>query len=352
MAEPSKRGLQSQLAHGEPSHGGKKPRALAMPIGVVKQEQPESEGEEEQGDEEEEEQEEGEVSHGSHAGALVVVPEPMAEPQISLKIGRSLFHCRACLLPLKPPTFKCQAGHVVCGGCRGSHGQVCGGAAAFAACVEVDAFVREAKQPCVFEEFGCESLVVYHEAAEHHRACPWAPCACPDPGCDFVSSPARLADHFAAAHSWPVTAVSYGKPHKIAVPPPPAGRHVLVGEGDRRCVFLVSRCALGAAAAVSLVCVRASGGAAEGAPQFRCRLWAEVASDKENMAMMTSMVGSSNLSGGLSPADQGMFLAVPSELLHGASGEPPVLSVRIDRAGGAAAAASTVPSARSCRRLP
>jgi hypothetical protein len=30
----------------------------------------------------------------------------MEEAQISLRFGLTLFHCRSCLLPLKPPTFK------------------------------------------------------------------------------------------------------------------------------------------------------------------------------------------------------------------------------------------------------
>ncbi|TVU22156.1 hypothetical protein EJB05_31838 [Eragrostis curvula] len=345
MAEPSKRC--SQLQNGEHGHSGKKARARGMTNNgaVVKQEWQEIE----EGEKEEEEREEGEVRQSSDAGGLVAA-EPMGEPQISLRLGLTLFHCRACLHPLKPPTFKCEVGHVVCYGCRSSNGQVCGGGGggAFTACVEVDAFVRDAKQPCVFEEFGCKTPVVYHEAADHHRACPWAPCSCPNPGCDFFSSPARLLDHFAAAHAWPVTEVSYGRPHKLAVPPTAPqqqGWHALVGEEDGR-VFLVSASALGGAAAVSLVCVRANGGAPEGAPQYRCKLWAEVPSNKDNMTMMMSMVRSSNLTGGFPPADQGMFLAVPMDILHDVSGEPPALMIRIDRAGIAAAAAAAA-AARS-----
>ncbi|EES00395.1 hypothetical protein BDA96_03G096200 [Sorghum bicolor] len=335
MAEQSKRG--SQLENGEHGHNGKKARAQAMPNGAIKQEQQEID----EAAEEEEEQEEGEVSQGSGSGA-------MEEAQINLRFGITLFHCRSCRLPLKPPTFKCAYGHVICGSCCNSHEQVCRGAAVYSPCVEVDAFVRGAKQPCAYEEFGCKSSVVYFEAADHQRACQWAPCSCPDPGCGFFSSPARLASHFAGAHSWPVTEVSYGKPLRVALPPP-RGWHVLVGEEGRR-VFLVSACTLGAAAAVSLVCVRANGDAAEGAPQFRCKLWAEAASSKESVAMMMSMVASCSMSGAgaFSAADQGMFLAMPPEILDDAfGGEAPVLMVRIDRAG--AAAKSTTPAPRSSR---
>jgi hypothetical protein len=84
-------------------------------------------------------------------------------------------------------------------------------------------------------------------------ACPWAPCYCPDPGCDAFTSPARLLDHFRAYHpSWPVPNVNYGKPCRIPL------LHVLVCEKDRS-VFLVTSSAIGLGLGkfVSMVCVRA-----------------------------------------------------------------------------------------------
>ncbi|XP_040376737.1 putative E3 ubiquitin-protein ligase SINA-like 6 [Oryza brachyantha] len=305
--------------------------------------------------EEEEEEEEGEVvSHEEETGKTgPLVPVAMAsimemeEPHINVRIAVALLHCKACLLPLRPPVFKCEAGHVVCSGCRGGHGQLCGRAAAvYTHCAELDAIVGTARVQCGYAQYGCDSHVVYAAVADHQRACPYAPCSCPDPGCDFSSSPAALLCHFAADHHWPVIEISYGKPCKLAVPPPRCP-HVLVGDDDRA-LFLVSPCAVGAVTAVRVVCVAANGDASA---QFRCKLWVEVSANKENMVMMTSMVRSSNLSGGFPAADQGMFLVVPPELLQEASGETPIVSIRIDKAGAAAIAAkSTTPRARCQRR--
>ncbi|XP_025791645.1 uncharacterized protein LOC112872819 [Panicum hallii] len=115
-----------------------------------------------------------------------------------------------------------------------SHGQACGGAATYAACAEVDAFVPDAKLPVPFQEHGCASYVVYYQASDHERARRWAPCYCPDLGCGAFTSPPRLFEHFHAGHpTWPVTDVSYGKPCRIAVPRSPQGLHVLVGQEDR-----------------------------------------------------------------------------------------------------------------------
>ncbi|KAG2595983.1 hypothetical protein PVAP13_5KG122800 [Panicum virgatum] len=278
----------------------------------------------------------------------------MDEPQINFRMSVSLFHCGACFRPLKPPTFKRFA-------CSVRPGTACAAPAAtatarsataprtYAACDGEDAFLQDAKLPCAYKEFGCESYVVYHKEADHLRACPWAPCSCPDHGCRVFTSPARLLEHLGGRHSWPVTGVSYGKPCKLPVPPP-QGWHVLVG-GEDRCVFLVSASALGAATAVSLVCVRANGdAAAAGAPQFECRIWVEAPGASGSTAMIASTVRSSSLSRGFVAADQDMFLAVPPELLHGASGETPILSVRINKVRDAADS-STRAAARSSRRL-
>ncbi|KAL6626629.1 hypothetical protein ACP70R_030355 [Stipagrostis hirtigluma subsp. patula] len=331
MVENQKR--DSAPGSGERGRSGKKPRAEVVPDGVVKLEQEEG----------------GEVSQGGEGAGAVVALEPMEEPQMNFTMGVSLFHCQACLFPLKPPTFLCPAGHVVCCGCRVKHGQACSRAATYAPCPAFDAVVADAKLPCQYEEFGCKSMVVYYQAADHHAACPWAPCFCPVPGCKAFASPARLVDHFRDQHHWPVTAVRYGRPSKIPVPAAQQGCHVLVGEADR-CVFLVSPCAAGAAgagAAVALVCVSANGGAAA---RFWCKLSVELPSDTDKMAMITSPVGSSDLSGGYPAADRNMFLAVPPVLLHGASGESPELSVRIDKVD-AAARSGTPPARCSGRQL-
>ena len=235
--------------------------------------------------------------------------QAVEEPQINIRMAISPLHCHACVLPLKPPIFKvscscssslfeakicscwidliletlafcfgsqCEAGHVVCGACRGSHVQVCAnagaGAGTYVHCAELDRIVHDARVPCAYEKYGCTSWVVYYEALGHQRSCRFAPCClCPDPGsgCGRFTSPASLAEHF-IHHGWHVTEVDYAKPCKLAVPGHQV-KQVQVGKADG-CVFLMLSCALGAATAVSLVCVRVCGAAAAGAPQYTCKL--------------------------------------------------------------------------------
>ena len=96
MAKQHKRA--SLVDYGEHAQSSKKPIGQASPTAVVKCELP-------GGGRRGEELEEGEVGQGGGAGAAVAM-EVMEEPQLNLRMGLVLFHCRACLLPLKSPTFK------------------------------------------------------------------------------------------------------------------------------------------------------------------------------------------------------------------------------------------------------
>ncbi|CAL4951179.1 unnamed protein product [Urochloa decumbens] len=325
--EQPKRG--PQVGSGELVPSRKKARAYAIPQAMVKQEPPE------EGPRGEEAQQVGEAGQGAGVGAVVAMEE-----QIDFRMGLSLFRCRACLLPLKPPSFKCADGHIVCATCRASHALACGGGAAYAACPDADAFVRDAKVPCAFAEHGCASYIAYYQAADHERACPWSPCHCPDPGCDAFTSPARLLEHLL-----PRGAPVLARHHRGA-----QGLHLLVGKDNDRRVFLVSASALGPAMAVSVACVRANGDAAAGVPQFDCKLWVEHPRDSGNLALLAFPVPSSDLSGGFSAAERGRFLAVPPDMMakeDAPGGEAPDLMIRIEKAGRAAASSTLTPAVRS-----
>ncbi|KAE8770124.1 E3 ubiquitin-protein ligase SINA-like protein 10 [Hordeum vulgare] len=294
--------------------------------------------------------EEGEVlmtQDGGGGGRALAAAEPMAPAQINVRMDLTLLHCQGCLLPLKPPVFKCEAaGHVVCYHCRAVHGTICSRARTH--CGELDAVVGAAKVPCPYRAFGCERQVVYHEAADHQRACECAPCSCPDHTCAFAGSRATLLDHFAAAHRRPAATVRYGRSRDLGLSPSHRW-HALVGEEDGS-VFLVSLSPLGAATAVSLVCVRQD---SEAAPQFWCKLSVERlgGGNRDRLVLMASPVGSSALSTGAPAPGQGMFLAVPHEML---SGDTLTLTVRIDLIRPApvpAAPMSTTQQARTQRRM-
>ncbi|KAF6996346.1 hypothetical protein CFC21_012691 [Triticum aestivum] len=224
-------------------------------------------------------------------GAAAAAAEAMAPAQIDVRMDVALLHCQACLLPLKPPV-KCEAaGHVVCCFCRAGHAALCSRASAH--CGELDVVVGAVKVPCPYKVFGCERYLVYHDTADHRCA----PCSCPEPGCAFVGSRATLLGHFAAGQQRPAVTIRYGRAWNLSFSLSHRW-HALVGDEDRS-LFLVSLGPLGAATAVSLLCVRPDGEAAA-APRFRCKLSVErLAGDgKDNLVLMASAVSSSSLSTG------------------------------------------------------
>ncbi|CAO2174425.1 unnamed protein product [Urochloa humidicola] len=140
----------------------------------------------------------------------------------------------------------------------------------------------------------------------------------------------------------PVTDLTYKKPCRIALPPL-HGLHELV-TGDDRSLFLVTSSVLAPVTLVPVVCARLNGDAVAGAAQFKCKLWAEGPPGAGNVASLTFVESSSDLSRGVAAAEQDDFLAVTPKMVRDASGEALGLKVRIDRMDRAAANSSPTSS--------
>ncbi|KAM0864959.1 hypothetical protein ACQ4PT_043590 [Festuca glaucescens] len=179
-------------------------------------------------------------------------------------------HCPLCSRPYKARVFKCKGGHFACAACVAElpDGQctTCENGGGFDPCPELDTVVSSTRIVC--PHAGCGRLVVYHQAVEHQNGCAHAPCRCTVPGCGFAGLAPALAGHIAAVHYLPVHSIQYGKVLRVQAPSEPGTRLLLVAEDDGR-AFLVTVGALGAAA-VSVVCIRASAAAR---PRFTCRMW-------------------------------------------------------------------------------
>ncbi|KAK3160800.1 hypothetical protein QOZ80_1BG0064710 [Eleusine coracana subsp. coracana] len=230
-------------------------------------------------------------------------------------------------------------------------------------------FVLSGTTPCPYESYGCGSHVPYCDLDDHQRrACPFAPCCCPEQGCPFVGSPAMLIDHIAAAHSGhhrPLVSARYG--HELELTLSAALRwRALVGPD--RSLFVVSLGSSGQEAAVSVVCVRANA-AAGVAPQYRCQLgvkvWGGGDHDDEDdddghhqVVVMEYKVCSSALPAERAGPDERAFMGLYHHLpLH----QTVALSIRIDLLQSAAPTAAvttpgkpspaTTPGARSSSRM-
>ncbi|PVH61788.1 hypothetical protein PAHAL_3G122100 [Panicum hallii] len=163
---------------------------------------------EQQVGEEQQEEEEAPQAHGVDDAVAVAgdlaAPPPPSSPAPSLRSESSsvvvvgemtvdrthALDCGICFLPLKPPIFQCDVGHVVCSPCRD----------------KLAAMVDSVRVACPHAAHGCADRSAYHDRGRHARECAHAPCRCPGRDCGFVGPAPALAEHAAAAHGWPCTA--------------------------------------------------------------------------------------------------------------------------------------------------
>ncbi|XP_044974483.1 uncharacterized protein LOC123442490 [Hordeum vulgare subsp. vulgare] len=190
--------------------------------------------------------------------------------EATIRMDMSLFSCRVCSHPVKPPVFQCNVGHLACGRCLAElpdeQCQMCEHGGGFSRCPVMDDVVLSSTMKCSYD--GCQIYVPYHELSDHQRACPHGPCFCTETGCGFVGVPAALLGHLAALHSVPVHKVHYGSVHQLRVSEP----RVLFHAEEDDSAFLLAMDVLGMATVVSVVCIRAgAGGSPE--PRYAVKLW-------------------------------------------------------------------------------
>ncbi|KAL6847806.1 hypothetical protein ACP4OV_021934 [Aristida adscensionis] len=171
------------------------------------------------------------------------------------------FSCHECTRPLRPPIFQCSLGHhffcsSCCDGQPGKKCPLCSQRAPLQRSRAMDRAVESIVVPCSYAKYGCcaESIPYYHREA-HEKACPRAPCFCPEPGCAFAGRAEELFGHFAADHGErPAAEFRYYHRFDLRVR---RGVHVLRSMEDGQVFVLnVAPAERPAGHAVSVVCVR------------------------------------------------------------------------------------------------
>ncbi|CAM0955001.1 unnamed protein product [Alopecurus aequalis] len=280
---------------------------------------------------------ENDIGAGQDAAAAAAAEGGRSDGEISVMIHPEVLRCRICLEPLRPPIFKCEAGHVLCSVCMeklhevghalklGIFCDLCCKNTSYCRCIELEKFIDAIKVPCSNETYGCNEIIRYHEKEMHESGCKHAPCYCPEDGCIFRGARCCLLDHFGTAHGWSLTNFSYNKPLKLSV----ARDHrftLLVGEDQS--MFLLTNTLTGIGNALTMICVRPH----ESEPNYSCNISAvHVAGGRAEGRLVFQkdpLVSSRSLSGGVQLGK--FFLLVPPEIADNPSGELTV-HVRIDR---------------------
>ncbi|XP_024314585.1 E3 ubiquitin-protein ligase SINA-like 10 [Brachypodium distachyon] len=186
--------------------------------------------------------------------------------------------CGVCWLPLKPPIFQCQVGHVFCLPCRDKLVQtsarcpVCGGEivdddGAYRRNHGLEKLLASIRVPCPNAARGCSAKPAYYDRQAHVKTCPCRPCHCPATACCFAGSKAKLLQHFPSVHRWPLTKLTHRRWQVIQLR---HGFNVLdVGDSydaAKRliCLLLVVSSGRRLGCAIYPVCLDAGGGGIDG----------------------------------------------------------------------------------------
>ncbi|CAL4910294.1 unnamed protein product [Urochloa decumbens] len=143
------------------------------------------------------------------APAASARPESAAGPGVVAVEDTDALNCGICFVPLKPPIFQCNAGHVVCSPCRDKikatgKCHVCGVATGgYGRCHVMERLVESIRVQCPNAAYGCIVRPAYYNQHDHSQTCAHAPCHCPSKVCGFIGSMAALLDHCSSVHFWP-----------------------------------------------------------------------------------------------------------------------------------------------------
>ncbi|KAJ4842219.1 hypothetical protein Tsubulata_007599 [Turnera subulata] len=138
-------------------------------------------------------------------------------PLVTL-IDTDVLDCPICCEPFTAPVFQCENGHTACCSCcRKLAGKCpsCSLPIGYNRCRAIEKVIRVATIPCHNSMYGCKERVRYSKKYDHEKTCIYAPCVCPIPGCNFISSFQRLYQHSNREHSGSVTQFHFKVPFNI-----------------------------------------------------------------------------------------------------------------------------------------
>ncbi|KAM0841446.1 hypothetical protein ACQ4PT_059054 [Festuca glaucescens] len=127
----------------------------------------------------------------------------------NVTMGLEALECSVCSEPLKPPIYQCSLGHFLCLSCCSENQDkkchLCSVETSFERCFGMKHVVKSVMVGCSNAKYGCAEQVRYYQKEEHEKACPNAPCFCPDSGCGFAVSTMALLGHLTAQHRCPIS---------------------------------------------------------------------------------------------------------------------------------------------------
>ncbi|XP_044947107.1 putative E3 ubiquitin-protein ligase SINA-like 6, partial [Hordeum vulgare subsp. vulgare] len=196
--------------------------------------------------------------NGSSSSKRKVEARPEGESsskKLNVTVGFETLDCTICFVPLRPPIFQCSVGHFICFECKDQLDYKCPTCyikTSFKRCFGMEHVVQSVTVACSNDKYGCAEKVTYYQKEEHKKACPNAPCFCPESGCELAGPTKVLLDHLTTQHKCPSTNLPDSGTVCLRLQP---GLHVLQCT-DTSYFFLLNMASEPFGHAISVVCVQ------------------------------------------------------------------------------------------------
>ncbi|KAJ8761341.1 hypothetical protein K2173_001397 [Erythroxylum novogranatense] len=112
--------------------------------------------------------------------------------------------CPICFEPFTIPVFQCENGHTACSSCCIKIAHKCPSCAlptGYNRCRAIEKVLESIRVNCRYTRYGCKESFSYDKKHNHDKTCIYAPCVCPQAGCNFVDSSKRLYEHYSRKHT-------------------------------------------------------------------------------------------------------------------------------------------------------
>ncbi|XP_022759314.1 E3 ubiquitin-protein ligase SINA-like 10 [Durio zibethinus] len=168
------------------------------------QEESEQEQEEEESEGDEVSEGESEESEGSGAEQGTMSPQTASDGSISITLtDPQVLDCSICCEALTIPVFQCDNGHIACSTCCIKIKNKCGSCASpigCSRCRAIEKVLESVKVSCQHTKYGCRETFSYSMKQKHEKTCPFTPCLCPLPDCNFEGTSKQLYEHIGNEH--------------------------------------------------------------------------------------------------------------------------------------------------------
>ncbi|PIN14753.1 Zn finger protein [Handroanthus impetiginosus] len=164
--------------------------------------------------------------------------------------------CPVCLLPLGPPVYQCENGHIACSSCCIKMGNQCGTCSwpiGYNRCRAIEKVLESARISCQNRPHGCMESLNYSRKLDHEKTCNYTPCSCPHLDCNYVGSTKSLYAHFASQHSRSSKEFRYNCVIPLSLDS--NQDHVFLQEKHEHILFILTRSIDILGSFVSIICI-------------------------------------------------------------------------------------------------